>query len=48
MCDRSPIFNKDAIAYSSAIVKNPLRLTLLCLNWQSGDGKLPDTQAGLY
>jgi predicted NACHT family NTPase len=29
-------------------VKNPLRLTLLCLNWQSGDGKLPDTQAGLY
>ncbi|WP_414575782.1 HEAT repeat domain-containing protein [Anabaena sp. CCY 9402-a] len=30
------------------LVKNPLRLTLLCLNWQSGDGKLPDTQAGLY
>ncbi|MBN3874253.1 MAG: NACHT domain-containing NTPase, partial [Nostoc sp. JL33] len=30
------------------LVKNPLRLTLLCFNWQSGDGKLPDTQAGLY
>ncbi|WP_228058254.1 HEAT repeat domain-containing protein [Nostoc sp. LEGE 12447] len=30
------------------LVKNPLRLTLLCLNWQSGDGKLPGTQAGLY
>ncbi|NMG18089.1 HEAT repeat domain-containing protein [Brasilonema bromeliae] len=30
------------------LVKNPLLLTLLCLNWQSGDGKLPDTQAGLY
>ncbi|MBD2213107.1 HEAT repeat domain-containing protein [Nostoc linckia FACHB-104] len=30
------------------LVKNPLRLTLLCLSWQSGDGKLPDTQAGLY
>ncbi|BAY91753.1 hypothetical protein NIES3275_37800 [Microchaete diplosiphon NIES-3275] len=30
------------------LVKNPLRLTLLCLNWQSGDGKLPDTQSGLY
>ncbi|MEH2392898.1 MAG: HEAT repeat domain-containing protein, partial [Nostoc sp.] len=30
------------------LVKNPLRLTLLCLNWQAEDGKLPDTQAGLY
>ncbi|MEH2084628.1 MAG: HEAT repeat domain-containing protein [Nostoc sp.] len=30
------------------LIKNPLRLTLLCLNWQSGEGKLPDTQAGLY
>ncbi|MGI8501838.1 MAG: NACHT domain-containing protein [Hassallia sp.] len=30
------------------LVKNPLRLTLLCLNWQSVEGKLPDTQAGLY
>ncbi|WP_375472299.1 NACHT domain-containing protein, partial [uncultured Nostoc sp.] len=30
------------------LVKNPLRLTLLCLNWQPGDGKLPDIQAGLY
>ncbi len=30
------------------LVKNPLRLTLLCLNWQSGNDKLTDTQAGLY
>ena len=30
------------------LVKNPLRLTLLCLNWQSTEGNLPDTQAGLY
>ncbi|MBD0301886.1 MAG: NACHT domain-containing NTPase, partial [Tolypothrix sp. T3-bin4] len=30
------------------LVKNPLRLTLVCLNWQSREGKLPDTQAGLY
>ncbi|MEH2364645.1 HEAT repeat domain-containing protein [Nostoc sp.] len=30
------------------LVKNPLRLTLLCLNWQSREGELPDTQAGLY
>jgi hypothetical protein len=29
-------------------VKNPLRLTLLCLSWQSGESKLPDTQAELY
>ncbi|MGM3308591.1 HEAT repeat domain-containing protein [Anabaena sp. WFMT] len=30
------------------LVKNPLRLTLLCLNWQAREGKLPDTQAGFY
>ncbi|HEY9799048.1 MAG TPA: HEAT repeat domain-containing protein [Leptolyngbyaceae cyanobacterium] len=30
------------------LIKNPLRLTLLCLNLQSGDGKLPETQAELY
>ena len=30
------------------LVKNPLRLTLLCLTWQLREGKLPDTQAGLY
>ncbi|MEH2045050.1 NACHT domain-containing protein [Nostoc sp.] len=30
------------------LIKNPLRLTLLCLNGQWGEGKLPDTQAGLY
>ena len=30
------------------LVKNPLRLALLCLNWLSREGKLPDTKAGLY
>jgi HEAT repeat protein/energy-coupling factor transporter ATP-binding protein EcfA2 len=30
------------------LVKNPLRLTLLCLNWQAREGKLQDTQAGFY
>jgi HEAT repeat protein/energy-coupling factor transporter ATP-binding protein EcfA2 len=30
------------------LVKNPLRLALLCATWQGGDKKLPDTKAGLY
>ncbi|WP_414755287.1 HEAT repeat domain-containing protein [Anabaena sp. CCY 9910] len=30
------------------LVKNPLRLMLLCLNWHSGEGNLPQTKAGLY
>ena len=30
------------------LVKNPLRLTLLCSTWQSREGKLPQTKAGLY
>ncbi|MHC5897534.1 NACHT domain-containing protein, partial [Nostoc sp.] len=30
------------------LVKNPLRLTLLCFNWQLGEGTLPETKAGLY
>jgi energy-coupling factor transporter ATP-binding protein EcfA2 len=30
------------------LVKNPLRLTLLCFNWYLGEGKLPETRAGLY
>lgn len=30
------------------LVKNPLRLTLLCFNWYLGEGKLPQTKAGLY
>jgi HEAT repeat protein len=30
------------------LVKNPLRLTLLCFNWYLGQGKLPETKAGLY
>jgi len=29
------------------LIKNPLRLMLLCRTWQVG-GKLPDTKAGLY
>uniref|UniRef100_UPI001556FA1B NACHT domain-containing protein n=1 Tax=Microcoleus asticus TaxID=2815231 RepID=UPI001556FA1B len=30
------------------LVKNPLRCSLLCGNWQSLDGDLPDTKAKLY
>ena len=30
------------------LVKNPLRVTLLCFNWYLGNGKLPETKAGLY
>lgn len=30
------------------LVKNPLRLTLLCFNWYLGEGSLPETKAGLY
>ncbi|MFQ4137383.1 NACHT domain-containing protein [Nodosilinea sp. PGN35] len=30
------------------LVKNPLRLTLLCFNWYLGKGTLPETKAGLY
>ncbi len=30
------------------LVKNPLRLTLLCFNWYLQQGQLPDTQADLY
>jgi adenylate kinase family enzyme len=30
------------------MVKNPLRLTLLCYSWQLGQGDLPETKAGLY
>ncbi|MEB3177639.1 MAG: NACHT domain-containing protein [Nostocaceae cyanobacterium] len=30
------------------LVKNPLRLALLCATWQGGDKRLPDTKAGLY
>ncbi|RCJ41129.1 hypothetical protein A6770_36170 [Nostoc minutum NIES-26] len=30
------------------LVKNPLRLTLLCFNWYLGEGKLPQTKAALY
>lgn len=30
------------------MVKNPLRLTLLCYSWQLCQGELPETKAGLY
>ena len=30
------------------LVKNPLRLALLCATWQSSEGSLPETKAGLY
>ena len=30
------------------LVKNPLRLTLLCFSWHLQQGKLPETQAELY
>jgi energy-coupling factor transporter ATP-binding protein EcfA2 len=30
------------------LVKNPLRLMLLCFNWYLGEGTLPETKAGLY
>ena len=30
------------------MVKNPLRLTLLCYSWQKNQGALPETKAGLY
>lgn len=30
------------------LIQNPLRLTLLCASWQSQEGNLPDTKAGLY
>ncbi|PHM05996.1 NACHT domain-containing protein [Nostoc sp. 'Peltigera malacea cyanobiont' DB3992] len=30
------------------LVKNPLRLTLLCFNWYLGEGNLPETKADLY
>lgn len=30
------------------LVKNPLRLTLLCFDWGLKEGRLPETQAELY
>lgn len=30
------------------LVKNPLRLTLLCFDWYLREGTLPETKAGLY
>lgn len=39
--ERSPQRIKD-------LVRNPLRLALLCRTWELRQGKLPDTKAGLY
>lgn len=30
------------------LIKNPLRLTLLCRTWETRQGNLPDTKAGIY
>lgn len=30
------------------LIQNPLRLALLCASWQSREGNLPETKAGLY
>jgi HEAT repeat protein/energy-coupling factor transporter ATP-binding protein EcfA2 len=30
------------------LIRNPLRLSLLCLTWNLWEGELPNTQAGLY
>ncbi|MGB3507874.1 MAG: NACHT domain-containing protein [Microcoleaceae cyanobacterium] len=30
------------------LIKNPLRLTLLCRTWEIRQGNLPDTKAGIY
>ncbi|MGD1807177.1 NACHT domain-containing protein [Dapis sp. BLCC M126] len=30
------------------LIKNPLRLTLLCRTWEIRQGKLPDNKAGIY
>jgi hypothetical protein len=30
------------------LVKNPLRLTMICFSWHKNKGKLPDTKAELY
>lgn len=34
--------------YEPSLVKNPLRLALLCSTWQGSDKGLPETKAELY
>lgn len=53
--EKSAISESLCVALSSPeakriqdLVKNPLRLTLLCFNWSLRRGKLPQTQAELY
>jgi predicted NACHT family NTPase len=40
--------NKSGKERIRDLIKNPLRLTLLCYAWQRREGALPETKAGLY
>ena len=40
--------NKSGKERISDLVRNPLRLTLICRSWQKRQGTLPNTKAGLY
>lgn len=42
------VLNKPESKRIQDLVKNPLRLALLCATWQSSEKGLPDTKAGLY
>ena len=45
LCDELKTPGKERIC---DLIKNPLRITLLCFNWYLGDGRLSETKAGLY
>ena len=40
--------NRDGKERIRDLVKNPLRLTLVCYSWKNHQGSLPETKAGLY
>jgi lambda repressor-like predicted transcriptional regulator/energy-coupling factor transporter ATP-binding protein EcfA2 len=40
--------NRDEKERIRDLVKNPLRLTLVCYSWKNHQGSLPETKAGLY
>jgi len=40
--------NQDGKERIRDLVKNPLRLTLVCYSWENHQGSLPETKAGLY
>ncbi len=40
--------NRDGKERIRDLVKNPLRLTLVCYSWENHQGSLPETKAGLY